>query len=60
MDKTLDKYIKQHRKEYPKHKIWKGMNFTHCETCKDHTHYAAPNEVIRHNSDYSIHERIKL
>ena len=60
MDKTIKAYAKQHKAENKNHRVWVGMNFTYCETCKDHTHYYRPGEVIQHNADYSVYNFIKV
>jgi len=57
---TLNKYAAKHRADNPDHYIIVYGNFTECETCRDHAHYWKPEWVIRHNSDYSLHERINV
>ena len=60
MTRTLRAYARQHESEHSKRSVLVYGNFTHCIICKDHAHYWKPNWMIRHNSDYSLHERIEL
>ena len=57
---TLRAYAQRHDNNNPDHNTLVYGNFTECVTCKDHAHYAAHMIMIRHNSDYSIHERVEL
>ena len=59
MDRTLKAYAARHKKETGHNTLVYG-NFCECSICKDHAHYADYMIMIRHNSDYTLHERIEL
>jgi hypothetical protein len=60
MKQTLNAYAQQHIKNNPKHRIIIGLNFVECVDCKEHAHYYAAGYMIKHNSNYSINEKVEI